>query len=67
MADARSTFLPRLHSLVQHSGDLSAYLTESGTYSPLTTWEQWHWGREVYKKKDLLWNIPTTPPNPYVP
>jgi hypothetical protein len=53
--DARSTFLNRLHEFVQHSGDLPAFLVESGVYFPLTDWEQLHWQQEI-NQKNLLFN-----------
>jgi hypothetical protein len=66
MSNARSTFLPRLHSLVQHSGDLAAFLTESGLYTPLSYYEQWHWQNEVNKKLDLF-ALSGISPRPYPP
>jgi len=52
--NTRYDFLARLHSQVQHSGDLAAFLTESGTYTPLSYYEQWKWSNEIAKKQDLF-------------
>jgi hypothetical protein len=50
----RYNFKSRLHEFVQHTGDLSAYFTETGTYSPLTYWEKKHWQREFDKKNSIF-------------
>lgn len=61
MANTRYNFQARLHSLAMHSGDLPAYITESGTYAPLSDYESWHWGNEIAKKQDLF-NLTTQAP-----
>lgn len=50
MANDRYNFLPRLHNFVINSGTLNSYLVESGTYAPLSFWENYHWQNEINRK-----------------